>query len=114
MGRSFSKTSGLMRESMHPPLGTWAHARDMNGTKNQPEASVSAGLKAEMDIVEGAILMVAAGHSTRVTLAGLTFGEELLPIADSLAAQRGVQVDRLWSADDAGADLIIEGTELRT
>jgi hypothetical protein len=67
-----------------------------------------------MDLVQGAILMVAAGHSTRVALAGLSFGEELLPIANSLAAQQGVQVAPLWSADEVGAGLIIERTELHT
>jgi hypothetical protein len=86
----------------------------MTGAKHQAQASVSTALGAEMDLVQGAILMVAAGHSTRVALAGLTFGEQLLPTAFSLAAQQGVQVAPLWSADDVGAGLIIERTGLRT
>jgi hypothetical protein len=86
----------------------------MNGTRDQVEASVSATLGAELELVQEAIRMVAAGHSTRVALAGLTFGEKMLPIANTLAAHQGVQVAPLWSADEDGADLIIERTELRS
>jgi hypothetical protein len=57
-------------------------------------------LDRELDVVSAAISMVATGGASRVRLAGLRFGEQLLDEARLLARSAGVQVTPLWSADD--------------
>lgn len=65
----------------------------------------------ERDLVEGAIAMVAVGGSRRVTVAGIRFGEELLPEATSLGRGRGVVVRPLWSLGDGACDIVVEARE---
>jgi hypothetical protein len=64
-------------------------------------------LKSEMGLIREAILMVASGYSSRVTVAGLTFGERLLRPARSLATEHGVRIVAQWSADEVGASLAV-------
>jgi hypothetical protein len=66
-------------------------------------------LDLELDVVSTAISMVATGGASRVRLAGLRFGEQLLEEARLLARSAGVQVTPLWSADDDdGVGLSVE------
>ena len=66
-------------------------------------------LDLELDVVSTAISMVATGGASRVRLAGLRFGEQLLEEARLLARSAGVQVTPLWSADDDdGVGLCVE------
>jgi hypothetical protein len=66
-------------------------------------------LDLELDVVSTAIAMVATGGASRVLLAGLRFGEQILPVAMLRGRSAGVQVTPLWSADDDdGIDLSVE------
>ncbi len=66
-------------------------------------------LDRELDVVSTAILMVATGGASRVRLAGLHFGGQLLGEARLLARSAGVQVTPLWSAgDDEDVGLSVE------
>jgi hypothetical protein len=57
-------------------------------------------LDLELDVVSTAISMVATGGASRVRLAGLRFGSQLLQEAKLLGRSAGVQVTPLWPADD--------------
>ena len=47
----------------------------------------------------------------RVTVAGIRFGEELLPEATRLARATGVEVRPVWGLGDAGCDIVVEAGE---
>ena len=51
----------------------------------------------ELRLVEGAIAMVAAGGAPRVTVGGLAFGAQLLPLVAATARAQLVEVHELWS-----------------
>ena len=51
----------------------------------------------ELRLIEGAIAMVAAGGAPRVTVGGLAFGAQLLPLVADAARQQLVEVHELWS-----------------
>jgi hypothetical protein len=74
-------------------------------------ASTQRRIEYEQDLVENAIGMVAAGGSRRVTVAGIRFGEELLPEATKLAGVMGVVVRPVWGLGDAGCDIVVEASE---
>jgi hypothetical protein len=66
-------------------------------------------LRQELDLVEGAIQLVASGGASRVRLGALTFGEPLLERARRTAGRAGVQVTPVWTASDGGGiGLIVE------
>jgi hypothetical protein len=65
-------------------------------------------LDCELDVVSTAISMVATGGASRVRLAGLRFGGQLLDEARLLARSAGVQVTPLWSASDDEVGLSVE------
>jgi hypothetical protein len=79
----------------------------MNGTGESLDASVAGTLAAEMGLVRDAVMLVASGHSSRVVVAGLTFGEDLLPSARALAAEHGLTIQPRWTADEVGASLVV-------
>ena len=62
----------------------------------------------ELDLVRGAIDLVADRESLRVTVAGLHFGEQLLAESRRLATANGVTIRPIWNAEDAGCDLTVE------
>jgi hypothetical protein len=62
----------------------------------------------EIRLVREAIAMVASGHSSRVVVASLHFGEQLVEPARQMAREAGVRIVPLWSPDDAGADIAVE------
>jgi hypothetical protein len=80
----------------------------MNGTGEHLDASVADALAAEMGLIREAVLLVASGHSPRVIVAGLTFGEDLLSPARVLAAECGLRIEPHWAADEVGASLAVE------
>jgi hypothetical protein len=59
-------------------------------------------LDLELDVVSTAISMVATGGASRVRLAGLRFGGQLLDEAGLLARAAGVRVTPVWTASDGG------------
>jgi hypothetical protein len=60
----------------------------------------------ELRNVTNAIALVASGAATRVTLAGLRFGEQVLAQLGAEAAAVGVSLEPVYWDDDAGCDLI--------
>jgi hypothetical protein len=62
----------------------------------------------EFGIVHDAIAMVAAGGSRRVTVAGLTFGRELLFEASALAHENQVALYPLVPLGGVGCDILVE------
>jgi len=70
--------------------------------------STEIAIERELATIRGAIEMVAGGFSPRVMIGGLRFVEAILPMAQGYAADRGVRLVPLWTADDAGADLQVE------
>ena len=61
----------------------------------------------EMELVQGAIEMIVGQPETRITLGGLSFGEEILPWAMRLARQSLVHIEPVWHADCARCDLVV-------
>ena len=68
----------------------------------------SSTLERELRLVDEALDAVASGRFPSVTVAGLRFGDELLPGARDSAAARGLRVRPLFHAGEHGADLVIE------
>lgn len=64
-------------------------------------------LTSEVAEVEGAIVLVASGQATRVTVSGLRFGEALAARFAADAGAKGVRIDPLPWPDDAGCDLTV-------
>lgn len=62
----------------------------------------------ELQLVDEALDAVGTGRFPSVTLAGLRFGEELLPHARDGASARGLHVRPLFHPGEHGADLVIE------
>ena len=62
----------------------------------------------ELDLIRGAIAMVATHASRRVTVGGIRFGEELLPEAQGLGRLNGVAVRALWKVIGPGCDIVVE------
>jgi hypothetical protein len=69
-------------------------------------------LQSEMSLIREAVLLVASGGSSRVTVAGLRFGEALLAPARILAAEHGVRIQPQWWPDDEGASVAVERAAL--
>jgi hypothetical protein len=83
----------------------------MNTTGDRLDTSVARTLASEMGLVRDAVMLVASGHSSRVVVAGLTFGEDLLAPARALAAEHGLRVQPQWAADEVGASLVVDRPE---
>jgi hypothetical protein len=62
----------------------------------------------ELGIVRDAIAMVSVGGSRRVTVAGLTFGRELLFEASALAREHQVALYPLVPLGGPGCDILVE------
>lgn len=80
----------------------------MAGIGDRTTEVVPTTLEHEMRLVREAISMVASGGAPRVSVAGLRFGDVLLEPARRLAREAGVDLVPLWSADDAGVDIMVE------
>jgi hypothetical protein len=52
--------------------------------------------------------MVALGASTRVVVAGIRHGEDILDSARRMALESGVRVNPIWRRDQTGADISVE------
>jgi hypothetical protein len=62
-------------------------------------------IERELDLVAGAIRMVAGGGAPGVTLAGLAFGPTVLEGSERAAHNAGVTLEALWQPDDARCDI---------
>jgi len=67
-------------------------------------------IEREIDLVAGAIRMVAAGSAPAVTLVGLDFGPAVAAASTAAASAAGVVLEPLWHPDDSGCDLRIHET----
>ncbi|HEY7826928.1 MAG TPA: hypothetical protein VIB99_01765 [Candidatus Limnocylindrales bacterium] len=65
-------------------------------------------IEREMDLVAGAIGMVAAGAAPAVTLVGLDFGPAVASASAAAATAAGVLLEPLWLPDEAGCDIRIQ------
>ena len=62
----------------------------------------------ELRMVREAIAMVASGVSSRVVVAGISRGEQILEAARRLGLESGVRVNRLVQREAKGTDLAVE------
>jgi hypothetical protein len=75
----------------------------------RPSSRATAKLKErETRLVREAIAMVAMGASSRVTVAGIRFGHELLDGARRDALAASVRVYALARLGEAGVDVVVE------
>ncbi len=77
----------------------------MNQVANRVAPAV---LEREMQLIRGAIAMVATGAAPRVTVAGIRFGDSILEHAEGWAVEAGVRIRPLWRTDEAGVDISVE------
>jgi hypothetical protein len=59
----------------------------------------------EVDLLTGAIYLVASGAARSTTVAGLKLGEAAMAVVSPLAADRGLILEPLWGGDDGGFDV---------
>lgn len=65
-------------------------------------------LEQELDVVRGAIAMVASGGAPRVQLGSLRFASQLIEPARRMAAGTDVRVTPIWTTDEACTGMYIE------
>lgn len=73
-----------------------------------PDAALVRRLDGEARLLREAILLVAAGGAPRVLVAGLHLARAILADAERLAAEQGVRVVPLWTADEQQFDVRVE------
>lgn len=79
---------------------------DLESQTHAPDV-VEAQLDREIELVRGAIRMVASGNSPRMTVAGIRFGEAVIRICRPLATSADVVLEPIWRADESGCDVIV-------
>lgn len=67
----------------------------------------------EVDLLTGAIYLVASGAARSTTIGGLKLGEAAMAVVTPLAADRGLILEPLWSGDDAGVDVRVKWADQR-
>ena len=72
------------------------------------DETVSQTIDHELDMIRSAIAMVQSGATTRIVVANLHFGDQLLPRARALAATHGLRAMPLWSLDKHNRSIAIE------
>jgi hypothetical protein len=80
-------------------------------TRTSGDAALTQQLDGELRLVREAILMVASRAASRVTVAGLLLGAQILGPAERLAETYGVRLIPLWSADEARLDIRVEAAQ---
>ena len=94
---------------MRPPLGGRRNAGVMRGTAVGVGApSEEETVEYELELVRGAIAVVASGGARRVTLVGMEAVDHLLPGAQALAQGRGVTVHPVRREVGIGWDIAVE------
>lgn len=77
---------------------------------HQPEsagAPIERELDRELAEVEAAIALVRSGGAHEVTVANLTYGEEVLAQIRLRGADRGVRLEPIPWPEDTGADILV-------
>lgn len=82
-------------------------AADVDPNQRASE-QVEAQLDREIELVRGAIRMVASGGSPRLTVAGIRFGEAVIRLCRPFAASADVIIEPIWHPEEAGgADVVV-------
>jgi hypothetical protein len=72
------------------------------------EETLHAEIDRELRLVDSAIAMVRRGVATRVTVANLPLGTEVLEAARARARRYRLSVTPVWSTDDSPCALIVD------
>jgi hypothetical protein len=70
-------------------------------------AAIERELDRELAEVEAAIALVRAGSSVEVTVANLSFGEQVLQQLRLRGGDRGVRLEALPWPEDSGCDIVV-------
>ncbi len=68
-------------------------------------------IERELDLLRGAIAMVADHATPTVTLVGLDFGPAVLAASEANARQQGVVLEPLWRPENTGCDIRVSSQE---
>ena len=68
-------------------------------------------IERELDLVAGAIRMVAGRGAPAITLVGLDFGPAVLDGSAKAAKAAGVVLEPLWHPDEAGCDIRVHSSK---
>lgn len=77
----------------------------MNSTGTLDTSFTRRSIERELDLVAGAIRMVAGGGAPGVTVVGLDFGPAVLEGSGRAARNAGVMLEALWRTDEASCDI---------
>jgi len=77
----------------------------MNSAESLDTHLTERSIERELDLVVGAIRMVAAGGAPGVTLVGLDFGPAVLERLAQEARDAGITLEPLWHPDESGCDI---------
>lgn len=79
--------------------------------RSADDARIRQTLDREVELVEGAIDLVASGGSPAATVAGLHLTEAVVGVVASRAAQRGVVLEILWGTEEEARDVRVHRPE---
>ncbi len=88
-------------------MRTAAHGTDEPGSDRFSD-TVPVTIDRELELIRTAIAMVASGGSPRVVVAGLRFGDQILPRAQAMAYLNGLQVTPQWTLDENQTSIAVE------
>jgi hypothetical protein len=92
------------------PIASWVSFEDGAMENTLPigfdATAAERAIAHEMELVRGAIDMVAFDPESRITLGGLSFGESILPWAIRSARQSLVRLEPIWRLG-GGCDLLV-------
>jgi len=77
----------------------------MSGAGTLDTGLTRRSIERELDLVAGAIRMVAGGGAPGVTLVGLEFGPAVLEGSARAAHNAGVVLEALWQAEESRCDI---------
>jgi hypothetical protein len=80
----------------------------MNNAPSIDDELARQSIGREVELISGAIDMVASGGSPAITLAGLEFGPALVQAWSDRATAAGVALEPLWHPDDTGCDIRVQ------
>lgn len=70
-----------------------------------PNGELKRALDREVDLVLGAIALVARGVAPSTIVAGLRLGEAVLAVVQPIADEQGVILEAMWGPDEHGFDI---------
>jgi hypothetical protein len=83
----------------------------MNDAMGLDTGLTKRSIERELDLVAGAIRMVAGRGAPAVTLAGLNFGQAVLDGSAAAALAAGVIIEPLWRTDESSCDIRVRSRE---